>query len=268
MCSPFLKWPGGKRWALQTVVPIIRRYLTGRYVEPFLGGGAIFFALAPEKALLSDLNPELMNVYQMTKRHPRALINRLKALPVSEEEYLRIRNSEGGSAVERAVRFMYLNRTCFSGVYRVNRTGQFNVPYGGGERTPAVLWERRLVVNASQLLANADLRTGDFEGALDESRFGDVVYCDPTYTVAHDVNGFVRYNERNFAWSDQERLSKAISRAAKRRVTILLSNAHHPSIRAVFPAPRRLLLNRQSTVSSVTAGRRMVAEYLFIWPGT
>jgi DNA adenine methylase len=266
-CVPFLKWPGGKRWALKQILPIARPHLRGRYIEPFLGGGAVFFGLAPTRALLSDVNADLVNAYQMTKEHPRALLQRLKQLPVAAAAYHEIRRSQPACKVDRAVRFIYLNRTCFGGIYRVNKSGDFNVPYGGGQRTPEILWQKQLIQKASVLLRDVEMSAADFEETMDGTQAGDLIYCDPTYTVAHDVNGFVRYNERNFAWTDQERLAKAILRASRRGVSIILSNAHHKSIRLLFRSPLRYVLHRQSTVSSAVSGRQSVSEYLFVWPG-
>lgn len=265
--QPFLKWPGGKRWAAAKMLPLIKAHLSGSYFEPFLGGGALFFALSPARAVLADKNDELMNVYRMTKADPDLLLDRLKRLPVNEVHYELIRSQNGGSRVDRAVRLLYLNRTCFGGIYRLNRSGRFNVPYGGGSRTPATLWTRGLLHAASKALGNAVLKTCDFEELLDEATRGDVVYCDPTYTVAHDGNGFIRYNESNFSWQDQQRLSAAIEGAARRGSTVLLSNAHHPEVRALFKAPKRWVLRRNSAVSADSSCRREVAEYLFFWPG-
>ncbi len=267
MCLPFLKWPGGKRWACSSLVPLVQAYLSRTYYEPFLGGGAVFFGLSPKRAVLSDLNAELMNVYGMTKVHPDELIRKVKDMQVSSVAYKVIRKATGGSKLDRAARFLYLNRTCFGGIYRLNKKGAFNVPYGGGARKPNILWERGLITKAAQVLRGAKLFASDFEPIIDQSGSGDVVYCDPTYTVTHDFNGFVRYNEQNFAWSDQERLALCIDRAVNRGATVILSNAHHTCIKALFVSPFRFLLERASTVSAKMSGRRDVREYVLLWPG-
>ena len=264
---PFLKWPGGKRWAVSRLAPLAERHLTGRYFEPFLGGGALFFALQPSMALLSDINEELINAYRLARSRPAALVAQLKTLPVSKAHYDLLRGQSGGRGLVRAARFLYLNRTCFGGIYRVNRQGHFNVPFGGGERTPEPLWTRNLLVNASRALKCAEIQTCDFEASIEEAGKGDFVYCDPTYTVAHDNNGFVRYNEKNFSWRDQERLASAITRAHRRGASVLLSNAHHFDIKDLFEAPKRWVLRRTSSVCRDIAYRADVAEYLFFWPG-
>lgn len=113
---PFLRWPGGKRWASPMLVPLTRKYLSGTYYEPFLCGGSIFFALAPPRAVLADINQDLINTYLMVKQHPVALVRRLRALPVTSSFYYQLRDEDATAAISRAVRFLYLNRTCFGGI--------------------------------------------------------------------------------------------------------------------------------------------------------
>jgi DNA adenine methylase len=259
---PFLKWPGGKRWAGHRITDLIRERLTGTYYEPFLGGGAVFFELRPPRAVLSDINPELVNTYRLVRDSVEEIISRLKKLPVNKQTYNRLREVEPDEPILRAVRFLYLNRTAFGGIYRLNLNGKFNVPYGGGERTPAVLWERTLLKNASEALASAELRETDFELVIDLAKKGDVVYCDPTYTVAHDCNGFVRYNERNFSWADQIRLADAARRARQRGAVVIISNANHRTIRRLYPEASFNVLQRLSLVSPDVTKRRSVQELL------
>jgi DNA adenine methylase len=173
-----------------------------------------------------------------------------------------MRESKPTRPTTRAARFLYLNRTAFGGIYRVNLRGQFNVPFGGGERTPALLWKTDALQLASKTLRSARLKVSDFESIIDAAGSGDVVYCDPTYTVAHDNNGFVRYNERNFTWEDQIRLAKAAFRAAKRGSTVLVSNANHDSVRELYRGAHIEVLNRISTVTPLPAKRRPVEELL------
>ena len=200
----------------------------------------------------------------MAKAQPKELLRAVRRLRVTKNEYKRIRESAPRSAVGKAARFLYLNRTGFGGMYRVNQEGWFNVPYGGGDRTPAPLWERRLVASAVAILKCASLDSGDFEKFVDRASKGDVVYCDPTYTVAHANNGFARYNEKHFSWADQERLAAAASRAAGRGAMVLVSNAHHPSIRRLYPDREFHILNRWSGVSAEVGSRGEVKEYLIV----
>lgn len=263
---PFLKWPGGKRWAALEISALVRTRLLGRYYEPFLGGGAVFFSLCPERATLSDVNGELIELYDTVRARPNEIIAQLKAMRVSQAEYYRIRMSKPRGRIQRAARFLYLNRTAFAGLYRLNSDGVFNVPFGGG-RTPRPLWAAGLLTAASEALSKVKIRTCDFEVAMRSAREGDVVYCDPTYTVAHDSNGFRRYNERNFSWEDQRRLAECARRAASRGAVVLVSNAHHPSIRRLYADARARVLTRTSRVARDVDRRRLVREYLFIVEG-
>src|ERR1039458_2120595 len=192
--KPFLKWPGGKRWLTRRIVGLLDGCRFQRYFEPFLGGGALFFALQPPNAVLSDINADLINTYTQVKYRPLKVIASLKKLRVKEATYKKVRIYNPETKLERAVRLLYLNRTGFGGMYRLNQNGDFNVPFGGGERTPTTLWQDHLLTSASRSLRHTELVCSDFEDQLTEANTGDLVYCDPTYTVPHDNNGFVRYN--------------------------------------------------------------------------
>jgi DNA adenine methylase len=261
---PFLKWPGGKRWIATRVATIARLYLRGRYYEPFLGGGAVFFALRPNRASLSDINGELIATYRTIRRNANGVVQLLKTFRVTSEAYYAVRGWAPRGSVQRAARFLYLNRTAFGGIYRLNRDGVFNVPFGGGKRTPAILWEERLVERAAVALRGVTLRECDFAEAMRRARRGDVVYCDPTYTVAHDNNGFVRYNERNFSWDDQERLAESAFAASRRGATVIVSNAFHDSVRLLYKRATVHTLQRASCVATSAEKRRHVRELLII----
>jgi len=127
---PFLKWPGGKRWLSHAIVELTKGRDTRRYYEPFLGGGAAFFELQPKKATLSDINPHLIETYDQVRQKPLAIAKRLAKITVDPDTYYHIRSQKPRSAVGRAVRFLYLNRTAFAGMYRENESGKFNVPFG------------------------------------------------------------------------------------------------------------------------------------------
>lgn len=262
--KPFLKWPGGKRWVAAQIAALIRPQLSGRYIEPFLGGAAVFFSLQPARCLLSDINSDLINTYKIVCDRVDELMTCLREMTVSKSVFYRLRSWVPSDPVERAARFVYLNRTAFAGMYRLNSKGEFNVPYGGGERRPDVLWRTSLLTDASVALKSADLCVCDFEFVIDAARAGDVVYCDPTYTVTHDNNGFIRYNEKNFLWKDQERLASAVFRAAGRGVLVLVSNAHHFEIFRLYRGAQFLSLTRPSTLSAAAEKRRQVIEYLII----
>ena len=168
--KPFLKWPGGKRWLVPYVLKLLKGKSFGQYFEPFLGGGALFFGLNPSKATLSDINTDLVNTYIQVKRKPHELVRKIKEIPINEETYLMVRSNCPHYKIERAVRFLYLNRTAFGGMYRLNQDGIFNVPFGGGERTPDCLWRNQLILNASRALRDATIVSGDFDELLRKAK--------------------------------------------------------------------------------------------------
>lgn len=265
---PFLKWPGGKRW----LIPRLRQLLEGRtfarYHEPFLGGGAVFFGLMPQNAVLSDINEDLINTYLQVKMHADELARRLQALTVDKDTYITVRATRPMDSFERAVRFLYLNRTAFAGMYRLNREGHFNVPFGGGQRTPEPLWRDGLLTAAAEALARASIRQCDFEETISQAEEGDLVYCDPTYTVTHNNNGFVRYNERNFSWKDQVRLARTCRDAARRGAYVLVSNAVHDDVSNLYSGVSPIVLGRRSLICPNSEKRRDIEECLFIVAST
>ena len=265
--KPFLKWPGGKRWLTGHILHFLADWKYGRYFEPFLGGGAVFFALQPTRAHLSDVNEDLVNTYVRVKNRPHQLIHQLKQLSVNKSTYNRLRDMNPTRKVDRAVRFLYLNRTAFGGMYRLNKQGSFNVPFGGGERTPEPLWEEDLLIDASRTLQTATLGTGDFDDLLAGAGAGDLVYCDPTYTVAHNNNGFIRYNEKNFSWDDQRRLASTCHRLARSGATVLVSNADHDDIISLYRAPRAYRLDRLSLLCPDSKKRKPTTELLCVFNG-
>jgi DNA adenine methylase len=259
---PFLRWPGGKRWISDKIASALRANLKSRYIEPFLGGGAVFFRLLPTKAILADVNEDLIATFRAVKRSPRSVKAALERCAISQVEYNRVRDSKPRTDVNRAARMIYLNRTAFGGIYRLNQDGKFNVPFGGGDRTTAAILGSTLLEEASSALKSAKLLAGDFERVVAEAGEGDVVYCDPAYTVAHNNNGFIRYNERNFAWADQQRLSGAVHAAKRRGAFVIVSNADHPEIRKLYSRSRIDLVERFSAICPSPGHRRTIGELL------
>lgn len=263
VARPFLRWPGGKRWLAPSLAPIIRATLQERYVEPFLGSGAMFFAVQPARATLSDVNGALIATYRHIRNNRAAVIRALKRWPLDQATFNSLRSTPIGSTAADAARFLYLNRVAFSGIYRVNQAGFFNVPYGG-DRSHHVFWETDLLADASAALRSADLAARDFETSLALATEGDVVYCDPTYTVAHANNGFMRFNEKLFSWADQIRLAESARAAAARGATVIVSNAAHKSVRALYAGASRVTLARQSRLSASPDHRGIVDEDIYV----
>ena len=229
---PFLKWAGGKRWLIEHLPGLLPRKW-GAYFEPFLGGGAVYFSVKPEHAVLSDLNQELIETYDALSTRWRAVEDLLHQHQIlhGSQYYYHMRSLIPSSKIERAARFIYLNRACWNGLYRVNLKGEFNVPIG--TKTHVLLEGDHFDETASQL-QSAHLVHCDFEMTIELAERGDLLFVDPPYTVRHQLNGFVKYNENLFQWDDQVRLRDALYRAKKRGVKIIATNADHSSIRDLY----------------------------------
>lgn len=259
--TPFLKWAGGKRWLIRDHRYVFQLSDGSRYVEPFLGGGAVFFSLLPKRALLNDVNSELIHTYSVLKNDWASVFALLRRHhnKHSNSYYYQVRSSTPRSDAGRAARFLYLNRTCFNGLYRVNRNGQFNVPLG---TKTAVLMESDDFEAVANALAAAELVSVDFEQIVDRCGENDFIFADPPYTVKHNNNGFVKYNERLFSWADQERLKSALHRAAERGARVVVSNADHPSIRELYSGWDVETLYRHSVMASESVRRKRTSEVL------
>ena len=235
-----------------------------RYFEPFLGGGAFFFYFGAKPAFLSDLNEDLVNTYEQVRDHPDGIVRELKKLNVDASTFATVRERVPSTPLGRAVRFLFLNRTAFSGIYRVNRRGQYNVPFGGGDRTAEPLWRDGILSDASRALKGVTLGACDFGGVLKSAKQGDLVYCDPTYTVTHNDNGFRKYNESCFSWTDQVHLAKACQAAAGRGATVVVSNAYHREIESLYHGFQTFVVERKSLLSADATARKSTREYVFI----
>jgi len=259
--EPFLKWVGGKRWLTTSQKRLLPKEFD-HYYEPFLGSGAVFFALKPVKATLADINKELIECYTQIQTNWEAV---LKALKIhhnshSNDYYYQIRALKSEDPVLKAARFIYLNRTCWNGLYRVNLKGQFNVPIG--TKKNAIL-DSDDFEGVSKMLQKATLLSSDFEEIIDKAQRGDFIFVDPPYTVKHNFNGFVKYNEQFFHWHDQERLSECLKRANDRGCLIMLTNANHPSVKELYKDVFDVLeLERSSVIAASSANRGMYQEII------
>ncbi len=258
--TPFLKWAGGKRWLVSGYDTWLRQNAK-RYIEPFLGSGAVFFHLQPKVAILSDLNEELISTYKALRDVP----GRVKRHLLTHHRlhchdyYYHIRQQSPQSIATQAARFIYLNRTCFNGLYRVNLQGVFNVPKGTKEKVvlPSDNFEE-----VSALLQNTNLSSCDFADTIDQAHTGDFLYIDPPYTVRHNNNNFLKYNERIFSWADQQRLAACLAKAARRGVSIFISNADHHCIHELYQAKywQQMTVRRFSRLASSSKHRKGTTE--------
>lgn len=239
--QPFTKWTGGKRQLL----PVIRELMPktyNRYFEPFVGGGALFFDLAPKDAVINDFNAELINCYQQIKDNPQELIEILKVHQEynSKEYYLDLRSADRDeridmmSEVQRAARILYMLRVNFNGLYRVNSKNQFNVPYGR-YKNPKIVDEELIsaisvYINNNQL----EIKVGDFEKAIVDVRTGDFVYFDPPYIPLSETSAFTSYTHEGFSFADQVRLRDAFKRLSDTGSYVMLSNSSSALVEELY----------------------------------
>ena len=273
MAKPFLKWAGGKGKLAPRIVERAPERIN-RYHEPFLGGGAVFFALHEAglvgEAALADGNAELIGTYQAVRDDVEGVISALGEL---SRQYLSLGRSERTflyydirdkrrprSPARKAARLLFLNKTCYNGLYRVNAKGRFNVPHGRYVN-PTILDADRLR-EASGALARAELRAEDFEAACARARPGDFVYLDPPYQPLSATSAFTKYTSADFGFADQERLRAAFDALTARGVPALLSNSDHPDIHALYEgyAIERVAMGR--AINSKATGRAAISELL------
>lgn len=239
--QPFTKWTGGKRQLL----PVIRELIPktyNRYFEPFVGGGALFFDLAPKDAVINDFNAELINCYQQIKDNPQELIEILKVHQEynSKEYYLDLRSADRDeridmmSEVQRAARILYMLRVNFNGLYRVNSKNQFNVPYGR-YKNPKIV-DEELISAISVYLNNnqLEIKVGDFEKAIVDVRTGDFVYFDPPYIPLSETSAFTSYTHEGFSFADQVRLRDVFKRLSDTGAYVMLSNSSSALVEELY----------------------------------
>lgn len=256
--TPPLKWAGGKRWFISKYKDLLPASF-GTYHEPFLGSAAVFFDLQPKRAVLTDINEELINLYRVIRDMPVDLAARMQAHQNkhSADHYYMVRAQKPRTELNRAARTLYLNRTCWNGLYRVNLKGEFNVPKGTKDK---VVMESDNFESISKVLRRATVACQDFEQTIDEAKRGDFVFVDPPYTVAHNNNGFVKYNQHLFSWEDQVRLRHAVERAASRGVKVLVTNAAHQSVFDLYDGFKQVIVERAGSISGSSSVRGQYKE--------
>jgi DNA adenine methylase len=262
---PFLKWAGGKSRLLAQYWPFLPRPATiRRYYEPFAGSAALFFYLRPAQAQLSDQNERLLDVYQVVQQQVEALIEALQDHPNEAGYYYRMRACDATHLppVARAARFIYLNKTCYNGLYRENSDGIFNVPFGR-YKNPKICDPARLRA-ASLALRGVDLRVADFAAAVHEAGAGDFVYFDPPYAPLSPTSNFTGYHQNGFGESDQRRLAETFHRLAERGCRLLLSNSNAPLVYELYDdrGYRLIPIQARRNINSKGNGRGPIQELL------
>ncbi|MCC8139359.1 MAG: Dam family site-specific DNA-(adenine-N6)-methyltransferase [Lachnospiraceae bacterium] len=232
--KPIVKWAGGKTQMLNAIIPKVpAKY--GRYIEPFVGGGALFFALNPEQSIIADSNPELINMYQQVADHVEDVIAYLGQYKNTKEDFYEVRAVDWTllPKAEAAARMIYLNKTCFNGLYRVNKKGQFNVPYGK-YKNPNICDKDALYV-ASELLRRSEIVCGDYLSVLKEyAKPGDFVFLDPPYLPISEYADFKRYTKEQFYEEDHVELAKEVVRLQELGCHVILTNSNHPLVHELY----------------------------------
>ena len=260
MAKPFLRWAGSKR----QIVKRLSEYWPGgntRYIEPFAGSACLFFELEPRSALIGDINSELIEMYEVVRERPYDLHESLSRWNNDQNEYYRVRSMKSSilNNVDRAARFIYLNRFCFNGLYRTNGSGHFNVPYGGGKSgsIPSI----EVLNEASRVLANSRLISGDFEEILRDAKKNDFIYLDPPFSMV-DRRSFTEYAPESFREKDLIRLREAIHYLDKLGAVFLLSYADCDEGKRLakgFPTYR---VEIKRNIAGFPSSRRSVTELI------
>lgn len=260
---PFLKWVGGKRQLLKAIRALIPKRV-GTYFEPFVGGGAVFFDLQFPTSVLGDINPDLVESYQVVRDRAADLIEALErhAERHNKKHYYAVRSLEPQtlSAVERVARLVYLNRTCFNGLYRVNKQGQFNVPMGAYKK-PRICDHANLLA-AGEALRSAEVICAGFREICRNATSGDFVYFDPPYVPLSASSNFVSYVQDGFSLADQEELAALFRELSSRGVNCLLSNSSAPRVLELYRDFNIVFVEARRAVNSVGNGRGKVNEVL------
>jgi DNA adenine methylase len=268
LAAPVVKWVGGKRQLLDEIAPRLPKRIT-TYCEPFLGGGAVLFSLQPRNAIVNDLNADLMLVYEVIRDDVELLIAALEQHENTAEYFYNIRDLDRDknayremSAVERASRIIYLNKTCYNGLFRVNASGEFNSPFGH-YKNPNIVNAPVLRAVSKYLTANnIQLLHIDFEEVLQRVPRGGFVYLDPPYDPVSDTASFTGYNRGGFGREEQERLKRCCDELAARGVRFLLSNSATSFIKELYTGYTVEIVHAKRAINSDASKRGAVEEVL------
>lgn len=264
--KPFIKWVGGKTQLLDELKTRLPE-IYDKYYEPFIGGGALLFSIQPEKAIINDYNKEVSNLYNIVKNKPNELISDLQKHENTESYFYAIRSLDRNkkefnklSDVERASRFVYLNKTCYNGLYRVNRNDEFNVPFGKYKNP--LICDNKNIINASRYLKNVEILNLDFEEVLKTATSGDFVYLDPPYDVISKTASFTEYNKDGFSKEDQIRVKKVCDNLTSKNVKWMLSNANTQFIKNLYSEYNIEIVDAKRSINSKGYKRTGITEVI------
>lgn len=267
LVAPFLKWVGGKRQLMNTITQHIPTQIS-TYYEPFVGGGAVLFNNQPKKAVISDLNSELINVYKVIKEFPNELIEDLKTHKNEADYFYETRALDRSSqysdlsSIKKASRVIFLNKTCYNGLYRVNNAGEFNSPFGR-YKNPNIVNESTIKAVSDYLNTNKiEILNSDYEEALKNIRKGSFVYFDPPYAPLSKSSNFTGYNQGGFDMQDQVRLRDLCDKLNKKGIKFLLSNSDTPLISELYKDYKITLVKANRSINSNAKKRGEINEVL------
>jgi DNA adenine methylase len=263
----FIRYPGGKQRIIEYIAPYLptNKRIKGKYVEPFVGGGSIFFSINPRKALLCDINKDLIDLYRGIRRNPKKVWEIYKDFPNTKKAYYKIRNQnlKGMELEYRAARILYLNRTCFKGMWRHNSSGLFNVGYGGQDRRWAI--NEANLIKVSQYLIKASLKRWDFERTINDCNVGDFIFLDPPYKPGQRELTHIHYTNGNFNYMNQKRLANVLNSATKKGIKWAMTNSSHKDIISLFKNTRKILLpigtGKEPGILTNRSGESLICNY-------
>tara|TARA_R110002072_G_scaffold2023_2_gene17187 strand:+ start:329 stop:1156 length:828 start_codon:yes stop_codon:yes gene_type:complete len=259
--KPLIRWAGGKRWLLKHLETMIDINKYNAYHEPFIGGGSVFFKFSPKTSFISDSNEWLIETYNSIKENPNEIIKYLEKFKKDKENYYKIRKINYSNQFKRSAQFIYLNQMSFNGIFRVNLSGKYNVPYGNREHYN---FDYENIISVSSALQNTQISHSDFSKTIDNIKKGDLVFLDPPYTITHNLNGFVQYNQKIFSLEDQYKLAEMIQEIKRKEAFYILTNAAHKKVKEIFDDTDTLLeISRASVIGGKGAKRGKYSEYLF-----
>ena len=263
--KPFIKWAGGKRQLIKELIKLLPANYN-RYFEPFIGGGALFFAIQPKNAYISDINPELINLYNVVKNDVDLLINDLIKYKNTEDYFYKIRNLDRKpsykkfSKVRKASRFIYLNKTCYNGLYRTNSKGYFNVPFGS-YKNPNIIDKQNLKA-CSELLKKTEIVSSHFLAIENEIKTGDFVYFDPPYIPINKTSSFTKYYKDDFNIDEQIKLKELCDRLTKKNIYFMLSNSYSKLILNLYKQYNIKKIKATRTINSKANKRGAINELI------
>lgn len=275
LLTPFLRWAGGKRRMTEILINSFPKSFDSnhsKYFEPFVGGGALMIRIGDESAPIfvagknvhiNDINPDLILTYQAIQKSPMKLMSELEKMAIKkdESEFYKIRSLEPKNNIQRAARFIYLNKTCFNGLWRVNSDGKFNVPFGK-LKNPSI-FERENILAISKRLKGSTITNLPFTNAVANAKEGDLVYFDPPYIPLNETSSFSQYAKDGFGLMDQHALAGVIDGLGKRGVHVILSNSDTRETRDIFgPVLTLHQISAPRSISAKASSRGTVKEVI------